>query len=432
MRREQVYQARTGSTLEEARRKVARPEEGQERIFSKTVDFVDVAVFERGRRAARPVARIITRDGAAVGTGFLVSPRLLMTNNHVIASKADAAGMLAEFDYERDIAGNLLKVTRFAFTPAGCFLTNDQDDLDYTVVAIGPRVMGDRDLASFGYIPLSNARNKHQLGDYVNIIQHPDGRLKEAVLRENQLVARNGTTLHYLASTEPGSSGSPVSNVQFALVALHHWGTPHRELTDENGKPIPKSVNEGIRASSIYNDLATLKTTLGAGPRALIDEVLKLGQESTPPIPTGYETRPASSAPAEAAAVMRTDDDGTAVWNIPLTVAVRLGGAPRHPDTAVAIASPTREDSPAPPGGSEGKLELDPDFSDRSGYKAEFLGTVILPLPNLSAAQNAAAKNMKARSGDNPFELKYHHFSVIMNGERSLRCISCEYRRRYV
>jgi endonuclease G, mitochondrial len=75
VRREQVYQARTGSTLEEARRKVARPEEGQERIFSKTVDFVDVAVFERGRRAARPVARIITRAGAAVGTGFLVSPR---------------------------------------------------------------------------------------------------------------------------------------------------------------------------------------------------------------------------------------------------------------------------------------------------------------------------------------------------------------------
>src|SRR5262245_7970975 len=64
-RREQVYQARTGVSLEEARRKVARPNEGAERIFGKTVDFVDVAFFERGRRAARSIARIITRDGAA-------------------------------------------------------------------------------------------------------------------------------------------------------------------------------------------------------------------------------------------------------------------------------------------------------------------------------------------------------------------------------
>ena len=257
-RREQVYQVRTGCTLEDARRAVAKPNEGAERIFGKTVDFVDVAFFERGRRAARAVARIITRDGAALGTGFMISPRLLMTNNHVIGSKTEADGLWAEFDYERDIAGTAVKVSRFAFDHASCFLTNSQDDLDYTVIALGARSIGEKELDNFGYIPVSNARNKHQLGDFVNIIQHPDGRMKEAVLRENQLVARNGTTVHYLADTEPGSSGSPVLNVQFALVALHHWGTPHRELTDESGKLIPKSVNEGIRASSIYGDLTTL------------------------------------------------------------------------------------------------------------------------------------------------------------------------------
>src|SRR5262245_55379611 len=69
-RRIQVYQARTGVSLEEADRKAAQPEGGAERIWGKTVDFVDVAFFERGRRVARAVTRIIATDGAPLGTGF--------------------------------------------------------------------------------------------------------------------------------------------------------------------------------------------------------------------------------------------------------------------------------------------------------------------------------------------------------------------------
>jgi endonuclease G, mitochondrial len=424
-RRQQVYQARTGVSLEEATRLVARAGEGAERKFGNTVDFVDVVFFERGRRAAHSVARIITRDGAALGTGFLISPRLLITNNHVIGSKGEADGLLAEFDYERDINGAAIRVTRFAFDHASCFLTNDQDDLDYTVIALGDRTMGEKDLGGFGYIPVSNARNKHQLGDFVNIIQHPDGRMKEAVLRENQLVARAGTTLHYLADTEPGSSGSPVLNVQFALVALHHWGTPHRELNDENGKPISKSVNEGIRASSIYTDLTTLKVGLEAGPRALIDQALQLGLDSPMPVSAVAEAPTLTGTSAAAPGVSaRIDSDGTAVWHIPLTVAVRLGGhgAALAPPPATAV---TTTPSATPARGGEKKLEIDPDFSDRDGYNSAFLGSAAVPLPKPSAVQKRiAAKNKKARAGDNPLELKYHHYSVIMNGKRRLAFVS--------
>ena len=339
--------------------------------------------------------------------------------------------MLAEFDYERDIFGSMLKVTRFVFAPDLCFLTNGKDHLDYTVVALGNRVSGEKDLASFGFIPISSARNKHQLGDYVNIIQHPDGRLKEAVLRENQLVARNGTTLHYLTSTEPGSSGSPVLNIQFAMVALHHSGTPHRELVDEDGKPIPKSVNEGIRASSIYTDLTTLKTTLAEGPRVLIDEVLRLGQESIPPSPDPNPPEAGGGSREglleQMSSGMRMQDDGTAVWNIPLTVAIRVGGFPPVARGAPTVVPGTSAATPpaVSAGGSERKLEVDPDYSDRDGYNAAFLGSVAVPLPKLSAAQKRiAAKNRNARSGDDPFELKYHHYSVIMNGQRRLAFVS--------
>jgi endonuclease G len=52
-RKVQVFQARTGLSLEEADRKATQPEAGAERIWGKTVDFVDVAFFERGRRLPR-------------------------------------------------------------------------------------------------------------------------------------------------------------------------------------------------------------------------------------------------------------------------------------------------------------------------------------------------------------------------------------------
>ncbi len=424
-RREQVYQARTGSSLETAHRMLLRSGEGQERIFGKTIDFVDVAFFERGRRAARAVGRIITLDGAGIGTSFLISPRLLMTNNHVIGNKSSCAGLLVEFDYERDVQGTLLKVTRYTLAPEFCFLTNDQDDLDYTVVALGERVMGEKSLTDFGYLPVSNARNKHQLGDLVNIIQHPDTRPKEAVLRENQLVARNGTTLHYLADTEPGSSGSPVFNVQFVLVALHHWGTPHRELTDEKGKLLPKTVNEGIRASSIFSDLTTLRSSLEPGSRAFIDEALQLGLDNVAPAVISSDSESTYRSNAAMASV-EMSDDGVATWNIPLTVSIRVGdrAAARRGDAARANSGAVFAIKPSEEG-SEAKLELDPDYTNRDGYDPEFLGKIAIPLPNLSPSwRKIAARNSEARAGDNPYELKYYHSSVIMNGKRRLAFVS--------
>ena len=421
-RRAQVYQARMGSSQEEARARVARPGEGQERIWGKTVDFVDVSFFERGLRAARAVARIITKDGAACGTGFLISPRLLMTNNHVIGSAAESAGLLAEFEYQRDLDGKTMSVTRYAFAPGRCFLTNGQDDLDYTIVAMGERVLGQKPLAQFGHLPISNARNKHQLGDFVNIIQHPDGRMKEAVLRENQIVSRLGTVLHYVADTEPGSSGSPVFNVQFAVVALHHWGSPHRELTDENGKTVSKSVNEGIRASSIYGDLTTLRSGMKPEQREFIDEALQLGLEKIGPDPA--PSSPHHDHAGETSSSVRMAEDGTATWTIPLKVSIRVGDDfPKGRNSSVVVSTGSTPPSQITAG--EAKLELDPDYDSRSGYDPKFLGGKAVPLPKLSPALlKIAAKNNRAKAGDDPYELKYHHYSVLMNGKRRLAFVS--------
>jgi endonuclease G len=68
-------------------------------------------------------------------------------------------------------------------------------------------------------------------------------------------------------------------------------------------------------------------------------------------------------------------------------------------------------------------VSIDPDYDDRAGYDPAFLGTgaseVALPgLPD--GLRGAAAVNRRAEAGDDPHELKYHHFSVVLNAERRL------------
>ncbi|MGJ3562248.1 hypothetical protein ACR6C2_44955 [Streptomyces sp. INA 01156] len=49
------------------------------------------------------------------------------------------------------------------------------------------------------------------IGEPVNIIGHPMGRLKEIAVRDNALQVRLDDFLHYRTDTEPGNSGSPFS-----------------------------------------------------------------------------------------------------------------------------------------------------------------------------------------------------------------------------
>jgi len=382
---------------------------GPEKIYGATADFVGAAFLDQGYRAARAVARVAFLDGRPQGSGFLISNALFITNNHVIGSPEQARGMCLEFDYELSATGEPMPVSRFSLDPASCFVTDDQDDLDYTVIAVGPRMVGPRDLATFGFCPLSGAMDKHALGEVANIVQHPDGRLKEVVLRENRLVARLDTVLHYVADTEPGSSGSPVFNNQWQAIALHHWGGPWRQTTNGHGQPLDSEVNEGIRVSAIVRELRDRLAGLAARPRDLVAGALENARVPVPQPHEGYGGENGSAA--------RVDGNGRATWRIPIEISVQLpmlgNGGPAAPARAYDGAAG------APAG--EKALKPSTDYGDRSGYKSAFITGHAVPLPGLSASQKkAAARNRQAEPGDDPFELKYHHFSVVMNGRRKL------------
>lgn len=383
---------------------------GKEVIQGDTVDFLNVAFLETAVAAAGTVARVAYRNGRARGSGFMVSDRLFLTNNHVV-DRSNAGQFVLQFDYQRDYRGDPRATTDFELDPETFFFTSAESDLDFTLVAVGRRLRGSGTPEGFGYCPLLDRNDKHVLGELVNLIQHPEGDFKQVVVRENQLVARLDTVLHYVADTLPGSSGSPVFNDQWEAVALHHWGEPFRETCGPDGQPLRQDVNEGIRISAILRTLKQHRADAPLAHRALLDRTLEPGIEYPSPL-LRIVNRAEESAqrPGRTPPVLRPD--GTATWTVPLEISVNLGGlsAALPPAAAPALAAaPAAE-----------RIEPDRDYSNRQGYNPKFLAGFDVPLPRLGDLAASAAKVRPGSAGENPFELKYTHFSVVMNARRKL------------
>lgn len=228
-----------------------------EKMVGESLDVVPISYLSEALRMARSVCRIVHQDRKAEGTGVLVSPNLLLTNNHVLPSAEDCDRFLAQFNYELDADNTPLPTTEFFLDADTFFWTSDDKHLDTTLVAIGEAYSGEATLEGLGSCLLSAGDDKHAVGDFVSVIQHPNGDYKQIALRDNRVLGRGkgGATLHYAADTLPGSSGSPVFNDQFELVALHHAGGPRLESMLDSAEAVPADSNEGIRISSIVAEL---------------------------------------------------------------------------------------------------------------------------------------------------------------------------------
>ena len=261
---------------EAERRRGERP--NLERIIGRD-NLQSVLFLTKGAARARAVGAIGARDNI-FGTGFLIAPGILLTNNHVLENEADAEASFVSFNFEDSLDGGVGPEHRFALRPQDLFLTSV--DLDYTIVAVELHAVDGKDLAEFGYIPLSSTPGKVLLGEPLNVIQHPNGARKQVAIRENRFTALLDAYLHYETDTNPGSSGSPVFNDMWDVVALHHSVVPQ---TDENGQFIG---NEGVRISVILSDIAeradeATQLAIGIPPRvASADERRRRPREVRP------------------------------------------------------------------------------------------------------------------------------------------------------
>jgi len=203
-----------------------------------------ISWLQRGIKMSKSVCRIHTPTG--FGSGFLIGTNRLMTNNHVIPSLevATAEQTRAEFNYQQDESGGYLPSHRFRFSKK-FFHTSPKSELDYTIVEIEPDA-DSPSLSEWGVLQL-NANADPNSKEHVSIVQHPNGGLKQIVLTASQVVTTKSPFLHYTTDTMPGSSGSPVFNDVWQVIAIHHADGGTKK--DSFGNAF--YANEGILMSAI-------------------------------------------------------------------------------------------------------------------------------------------------------------------------------------
>ncbi|RJF73118.1 hypothetical protein D3875_17765 [Deinococcus cavernae] len=324
-------------------------------------DLVNVAYLDLARAASRAVGRIVLRDGRGrvmgFGTGWLCSPHALLTNHHVLEDAASARNSVIEFDYELRSDGTLRDRITLPLDPDALFLTSEK--LDYSLVAVKGET------SAFGWLPLFGSADRNVLGEALSIVQHPSGEPKQVALRENRLIDRLPDFLHYETDTAPGSSGSPVFNDAWEVVALHHSGVPR---TDAQGRPLKRDgtpvgpgdpdtaidwlANEGVRISRLLEDLRGRADAQG---QPLVAEVLAANR---PPLVGAPETTLPEAVNLLDLGTVRVGADGQAIF--PVTVRFKVGDAGA---------------TPAPPAST--KPYLDPQDAARAQayYAGVSLGT---------------------------------------------------------
>ncbi|KAB8330708.1 hypothetical protein SD80_029085 [Scytonema tolypothrichoides VB-61278] len=382
-------------------------------------DLLPVNFLQKGTLAARAVCRIWVADlfgsNGGWGTGFLVSPRLLITNHHVIESVDAAMRASAQFGYEMDISGKIHQGKAFELTPEEAFITDPE--LDFTLVAVAETSDdGETSLADYGFLRLDPTLHKVEPLEFVTIIQHPDGQPKQIAIRENKVLkigdhqdALKDNFLWYASDTAPGSSGSPALNDNWQVVAIHHRsvvetrtheGVEEIQLTNgdwvaqEEAENLSENqikwiANEGVRTSKILDQVNKIQTQQDASASQLVQAFLEDAK--------GIRIFP-NTTPRESVV--------TSTITTPAPVGETLIQTQRRPS-----ARPSTRNS----GGSVRPLSY---YEGRKGYDPNFLG-VTIPLPELTPAALAFGPVAQVQ-GTQDNILRYTHFSIVMCETRRL------------
>jgi V8-like Glu-specific endopeptidase len=251
-------------------------EAGLELIVNSEDNFLDIYAMTGAFYCAQAVGRVELPRGTALGTGFLVAPNMLLTNQHVLKTKNYLNQAVVRFDYQLDAEG-VASSGRVVEFDGEFYISSPDTELDFALVKLKEEPLGTlrpqpgeekdgkriEDLPFVeqlrlgrhrGYLLLSPAMIVEK--ERVNIIQHPNGNPQKAVLTQNYVIHdMSETRVQYLADTMPGSSGSPVFNRRWEVVALHHSGGPHppQKLSDTLQSALKGHYrfNEGIPMRAI-------------------------------------------------------------------------------------------------------------------------------------------------------------------------------------
>jgi hypothetical protein len=186
-----------------------------EKLMGNKSSLLPATFLSRGWKVSKSVGKITRSDGT-MGTGFLISEDVILTNHHVLPDINSAQGTIINFDYVEEPepfdAG-------ISLSPQDGFATDES--ADWTAVKITRR-QKERSFIAVG-------EYEARAHEPVNIIQHPAGGFKQAGLYNNLVTFVDNNVVQYLTDTLPGSSGSPVFNNAWQIVAIHNSGGWLRE-----------------------------------------------------------------------------------------------------------------------------------------------------------------------------------------------------------
>jgi endonuclease G len=398
-----------------------------ERIL-KGNDLSDISYLEQGLAAGRSVCRIVLRrNGSLVGygTGFLVAPGVLMTNEHVFEDASAVRESIAQFRYERDVHGLDVASADFGFRLAPAPIISRE--LDFALVQLEPRSLRGEALEPFAWLRLDPTPGKAFVGEYLTIIQHPKGERKQVCVRENKLLkyADKDPYVWYETDTVSGSSGSPVFNNSWDVVALHHSSVPQTKrvggkdvwLTrdgkvwsaDMGEDEIAWKANEGIRVSRIVEHLSAKHAT-----HPLAKAVLTAKDARTSRIESGG---PESVIDA---GQIQVRNDGAGNMRILIPIDIKVGAQARDAVTPAAPTPPVQVLGPQPATALEKVVINQSNYAKRNGYDPKFLGAAAVPLPKVTSETLGKVFLLPRKK----IELKYWNYSVVLNRTRALAYFS--------
>ncbi len=201
------------------------PEYIQEKFYGSPL--YPVNFLQRGFQRARAVSLI--QLGSILGTGVLIEESLLLTCKHVVPSAQAAESAQFVFNYEERGAA----AAPYTWNGPGSYWHSDAHDIAIIELAGTPG-------KTWGTVPIS--ATIPQAEEYIHLIHHALGTYKRVSLGAAVRFVQPGT-LGYLATTMPGSSGAPVFNDAWELVAIHrgseHIKRGYQMYSHNAGTPIP-------------------------------------------------------------------------------------------------------------------------------------------------------------------------------------------------
>lgn len=372
-------------------------------------------------RALRSVGRVELPGHPSLpfgGTAFVVGEGLLMTNRHVAELFASGwgreglsflPGLEAGIDFlrERDRSESIFfEVSRIVMVhPYWDMAILEVTGLPaahpaLTLSTAEPGDLVDREVVVIGY-PALDSRNNVELQNQIFGGVFNVKRLQPGKAGERAQIKSFGNlvmSMTHDCSTLGGNSGSAVVDVKTGSVLALHFAGRYLE------------ANYSVPAHSLSLD------------RHVVEAAVRFDDDVRPAATTGWDdfwvlADPPVARPSESAAgrvpasrpstpTVTPASEQTVTLNVPVEVTVRI---------AAQMAPAGAADAAGLVAGTEAMVEpfRDEELDNRRGYGETFLG-VRLPLPEVRSGVPVS------KLDDGSTELRYEHFSAVMNKARRL------------